>query len=579
MKLINALEVLRCPVADTAPESNTFLACGFTPLHLQTFLSAELRALLPKHRVSVKTGLYGDLMGSIERLEPVALDSLAMVIEWGDLDPRLGVRTLGGWHPTDQANVMDSVALMAARLQRGLTEVSRRLPTIVCMPTLSLPPMFSTRPAEASFFETQLHHTVASLAKALCELSGVRIANAQILAESSPPGERYDMKSDLTTGFPYGLSHASALGKLLAELISGSPPKKGLITDLDDTLWSGILGEDGVQGISWHLDRHTHLHGIYQQFVASLAGAGVLIGVASKNDAALVEDAFTRSDLLLSKADIFPFEVHWSRKSESVQRVLQTWNVSADSVVFVDDNPMEIAEVKAAFPEMECILFPKSDYRGVWNLVKHLRDVFGKTHLTEDDALRLNSIRDAAAWQDVAAAAEGTLDEFLKTVDASIIFESVLRSGNARAFELVNKTNQFNLNGKRFNESAWRDLLDDPAAFVFSVSYKDKFGPLGTIAVIMGTTFGSKLSVNGWVMSCRAFSRRIEHSCLKYLFETFNADEIVFDYETTARNGPLQEFLAGLIGKPLESRVILSREQFSSKVPLLFHRVDGAVRV
>src|SRR5437660_7602658 len=374
MKLIDALEVLQCPVAHTAPESNVFLACGFTPLHLQTFLAAELRTLSPQHRIGVDTGLFGDLVGNIERLEPQGLDSLAIVIEWSDLDPRLGVRTLGGWHPTDQASVVDSVAQMASRLQRGLTQISRHLPTGVCMPTLSLPPMFSTRPVQAGAFETQLHHTVASLAKSLSELSSLRIANAQILAENSSPGERYDMKSDLTTGFPYSLSHASALAKLLAELISNPSPKKGLITDLDDTLWAGILGEDGVEGISWHLDRNTHLHGVYQQFVASLADAGVLVAVASKNDAALVEDAFSRRDLLLSKADIFPFEVHWSRKLESVQRILKTWNVSADSVVFVDDSPMEIAEVKAAFPEMECIVFPKSDYQGLWSLLKHLRD-------------------------------------------------------------------------------------------------------------------------------------------------------------------------------------------------------------
>jgi FkbH-like protein len=577
MKLIDALEVLRRPVAHTAPESKVFLACGFTPLHLQSFLAAELRTLLPHHRVCVDTGLFGDLVGNIERLEPLGLDSVAIVIEWADLDPRLGVRTLGGWHPTDQASVLDSVAQMAARLQREVARVSRHLPTIVCMPTVPLPPMFSTRPVQAGFFETQLHHSVASLAKSLSELSGLRIANAQVLAATSSPAKRYDMKSDLTAGFPYSLSHASALAKMIAELISNPLPKKGLITDLDDTLWAGILGEDGVEGISWHLDRHTHLHGVYQQFIASLAAAGVLVGVASRNDAALVEDAFSRNDLLLSKADIFPFEVHWSRKPESVQRILKTWNISADSVVFVDDSPMEIAEVKAAFPEMECIVFPKSDYQGLWNLLKHLRDLFGKALLTEEDALRLHSIRDAVTRQDVEPSESA--DEFLKSSKSSIVFEPVLTNGNSRAFELVNKTNQFNLNGKRFSESEWQNLLNDPAAFVLSVSYKDKFGPLGRIAVIMGTSLGSKVTVNGFVMSCRAFSRRIEHHCLKYLFDTLNADEIVFDYEVTPRNGPFRQFLADLLGKPVESGVILSRGQFAAKVPPLFHRVEGAVHV
>jgi FkbH-like protein len=91
------------------------------------------------------------------------------------------------------------------------------------------------------------------------------------------------------------------------------------------------------------------MHGLYQQFAASLASAGVLIGVASKNDPVMVEQAFDRSDLHITRGDIFPFEINWSRKSESVQRILDTWNINPDSVVFIDDSPMEVAEVKTVF--------------------------------------------------------------------------------------------------------------------------------------------------------------------------------------------------------------------------------------
>src|SRR5258708_40172043 len=105
---------------------------------------------------------------------------------------------------------------------------------------------------------------------------------------------RLDVQSELLSGFPYQLSHASALAELLAALVRNPIAKKGLITDLDDTLWAGILGESGVDGISWHLEQKAHIHGLNQQFLASLASAGVLIAVASKNDPALVEQAFER---------------------------------------------------------------------------------------------------------------------------------------------------------------------------------------------------------------------------------------------------------------------------------------------
>ncbi len=462
---------------------------------------------------------------------------------------------------------------------RALNEISSRVPTVVSMPTLPLPPLFPTRPIHAGSLETRLHSIVASLAESLSQQTGLRVASAQQLGETSPLTGRHDVKSDLGTGFPYSLHHASAVGELLARLIHNRPPMKGLITDLDDTLWAGIVGEDGVDGISWHLDRHTQMHGLYQQFVASLAGAGVLVGVASKNDAAVVSRAFQRDDLLVSKDDIFPFETHWSRKSESVRRILQVWNVGADSVVFVDDSPMEIAEVQAAFPQMECRLFPKNDDQGTLDLLKHLRGMFGRSIVTEEDSLRLNSIRESSMLQNSGESTEIASDAFLKSAEACIVFDGGRSTGDTRAFELVNKTNQFNLNGKRFSESEWRQFFTDPNAFMITASYKDKYGPLGKIAVVMGKAHAKNVHLDSWVVSCRAFSRRIEHQCLKYLFDAMDANEITFGYQATPRNGPIQEFLTGLLADPPAPGARLTREQFLAKVPGLFHRVEGTVHV
>ena len=254
-------------------------------------------------------------------------------------------------------------------------------------------------------------------------------------------------------------------------------------------------------------------------------------------------------------------------------------NIAADAAVFIDDSPMEVAEVKIAFPEMECFVFPKSDYQGVWNLLKHLRELFAKPILTDDDALRLRSIREAEAWRMASQSPGSSFEDFLKTAEANVIFELVQPNGDARAFELVNKTNQFNLNGRRFSESEWNHFLKDPGAFALCVSYRDKFGALGKIAVIMGRMRGRSAYVDSWVMSCRAFSRRIEHQCLKYLLEAMEADEIVFDYQETPRNGPLQEFLAELLGETPRERARLSKEKFAARVPALFQQVEGIAHV
>jgi FkbH-like protein len=134
-----------------------------------------------------------------------------------------------------------------------------------------------------------------------------------------------------------------------------------------------------------------------------------------------------------------------------------------------------------------------------------------------------------------------------------------------RALELVNKTNQFNLNGKRYTEAAWQNYLRDPASFLLIASYTDKFGPLGKIAVLAGRQDGHALDIDAWVMSCRAFSRRIEFTCLEELFAKFGANEIKLDYVKTGRNGPLREFLERVLGEIPGPDCAISRQLFETR--------------
>jgi FkbH-like protein len=576
VKLIDALAIIRRPLGEDAALLRVFLACGFTPLHLQTFLTAGLRKRSPLERVEVTAGLFGDLTGNIERMEIADCDVLLAVIEWQDLDLRLGIRNLGGWRVADLPDIVSSAERMIVRLEKAIRTAASSLPTYISLPGLPLPPLFTTAPQQASRHELQLRQFVATFAASLATHPRIRILNAQQLDESSPPAARLDVRSELLSGFPYQLSHASALADLLAALVRPPIPKKGLITDLDDTLWAGILGENGVDGISWHLDQKAHVHGLYQQFLASLASAGILTAVASKNDPALVEQAFEREDILIGKRSLYPIDVHWGPKSESVRRILKTWNIASDAVVFVDDSPMELAEVKAAFPEIECLVFPKADWQAFWQFLIRLRDLFGKTVVSDEDSIRLDSIRAAALHQ--SSNGEGTsLDSFLEDAHSSVLVSFSKEKDDHRAFELINKTNQFNLNGKRLNETAWAAYLNDPTTFLMTVSYEDKYGALGKIATLLGSMQGTAARINYWVMSCRAFSRRIEQQCLSWLFDNFELQEISFDYQPTDRNKPIQDFLSSITAGPLTGDVRVSRGGFLEKCPPLFHNTKALV--
>ena len=555
-----------------APRFKVILACGVTPLHLSTFLSAHLQQASPHRCVEVIPGAYGDLIGTVERA--ATADVIAIALEWTDLDPRFGYRQLGGWGPAESSDAVATARSALERLASAIDALPSALSVAISLPSLPLAPVFHTPGWEASEAELVLNSYVAAFAARTAGRANTRVANPYMLAHQSPVERRFDFKSEVLTGLAYTLPHADALGVILSRLIYPPAPKKGLITDLDDTLWYGIAGEVGAENLAWDLTSHHQIHGIYQQLLRSLAETGVLLGVASKNDPATVQSAFARKDILLPVERLFPIEAHWNAKSASVSRILETWNVGADSVVFVDDSPLELAEVQALHPDMQCLLFPRDDYAAAHAFFRQLRDLFGKSRLSAEDALRLDSIRRSAAFHD-GLATPPSADAFLATVDASISFEFEEPGSDARVLELVNKTNQFNLNGKRRTESEWLHLGQRAGAFLGVLSYRDKFGPLGKIAVIQGQSRGTALWVETWVMSCRAFARRVEHQCLRTLLQHFDVTEIQFDFRATSKNGPLREFLEAMTGTPVaDGNVLIQRENFDSRCPTLFHSVE-----
>lgn len=574
MKLIDALKTIKERDGERNGSLRIALVCGFTPLHLQTFLHAHLLQIFPEHHVEITTGLFGDIAGTLKGLPGQRVDAVALILEWEDLDARLGLRQLGGWGPRNLEGIAEQVQMRLTQLQLLLAELAQSVPVIISLPTLPLPPLFFTPGWQSSYWELRIRELLLSFAASLAKLSRIRCVNEQSLSRSSPPDSRLSVRSNWTAGFPYQLAHASALAELLARLIQNPLPRKGLITDLDDTLWAGIVGDVGIQGIHWDLDHYSQGHGLYQELLRSLSEEGVLIGVASKNDAALVEEAFQREDLLLPKASVFPLEVSWGSKAKATARILGVWNVGPESVVFVDDNAMELAEVQAAYPDMLCLPFPQGDPEAIHDLLLHLRDLFGKSTVSQEDQLRLDSIRTGAVLREAAEdSVDGFSEALLERAEAELTLSLNKDVSDSRAFELLNKTNQFNLNGKRFTEAVWRDYLERNDTFVLTVSYKDRFGALGKIAVMAGSRDESVLSVESWVMSCRAFARRIEHQCLRFLFEKFECDSIIFDYHETPRNAPLKSFFADLLRGALPQELGISKEHFVEVCPKLFHWV------
>jgi len=506
-----------------------YLVCGFEPLHLVPLLRAHVLERLPDAGVEVRTGLYGNFRGNLELAASSPAIAAAVVLEWSDLDPRLGLRAAGGWSDGAKADILASTPDRFADFESAIAKLAARMPVALAPPCLPLPPIGHTVRAQSSVMELELRQQLASFLLRMAKLPGVRILQQRFQSDT-----QLDARMELLAGFPYTLPFASDLARSLAEVLWQPTPKKGLITDFDDTLWAGIVGEVGIDGISWHQENHTQVHGLYQQMLGHLAGCGVLVAAASKNEMALVEGALARKDMLIAPDALFPVYANWGPKSASVARILEAWNIAPDAVVFVDDSPMELYEVGRAFPGITCLQFYGKDPGKIWDLLGQLRDLFGKTVVLQEDRLRQTSLR----------ASSRAAPEFLSELRGEVSFEWGAGSSDKRPLELINKTNQFNLNGLRLGEGEWQRLIENAETIYGVVSYKDKFGPLGRIAVVAGARIAGRIRVSHWVMSCRAFSRKIEHHTLNALFCVSNAEEIEFAFHSTERNQPLREFFA-----------------------------------
>ena len=347
---------------------------------------------------------------------------------------------------------------------------------------------------------------------------------------------------------------------------------KGLITDLDDTLWLGIVGEVGPAAVTWSLAEHSQIHGLYQQLLRHFSEMGVLLAIASKNELAVVEEALRREDLYVPAKAFYPVRANWDPKSQSVAEILRAWNIGAESVVFVDDGPMELDEVRTAFPSMTCLRFPKNHPGQALQLFERLRDLFGKPAVHLEDTLRQASIQAAEAFHD--AAQSGESGAFVKALQGRVTFDTRKNAANRRLLELINKTNQFNVNGVRLSEGEWLAHLRDEDGFVVGVSYEDKFGPLGMIGVMAGRHAGDRLEVTSWVLSCRAFSRKIEHHMLDFVFRQRSPAAIRFAFRATERNQPLRQYLKSIgLEENGGGEMPLSRERFYGQLDGLPHEV------
>lgn len=314
--------------------------------------------------------------------------------------------------------------------------------------------------------------------------------------------------------------------------------KKVLVVDLDDTLWGGTIGDDGLDGIALgpgHGGRG-EAFAVWQQHLAQLSGRGVVLAACSKNDATVAASAFTHPSAALRREDFAAFVCNWDDKARNLERIAAELNLGLDTFVFVDDNPAERALVAQALPQVS-LVDPGADPASFIDRLEAGRWFDMQAYTTEDMG---RATAYAARSRSRQAAAEA--------VDMSAYLESLEMTGRAaiaqpadlpRLAQLELKTNQFNLTTRRFSQQQLAAFLDDPQRVVLALHLADRFGDHGLVSSLVAAREGSKLRIDSWLLSCRVFGREAEPFMLAELArigKDLGATMIEGEYLPSARN-------------------------------------------
>jgi FkbH-like protein len=328
--------------------------------------------------------------------------------------------------------------------------------------------------------------------------------------------------------------------KFVRALVGGA--RKCLVVDLDNTLWGGVVGEDGVDGIRLGASYPGSAYLRFQQLVQDLGRRGVILAIASKNNPADVDEVFARHpSMLLRKEDFAAVEVGWSAKSESLRRIAARLSIGLEHVVFVDDNPVECEEIRRALPQVQVIALPPQPERYVAELERE--GLFDTLAISDEDRRRGDLYRQRAAAESVRAGA-GSLEDFYRDLAMEIIVAPIGPVTLPRAAQLTQKTNQFNVTTRRYTESEIAERLRDDSWTGFTVAVRDRFGDNGVVGVALGRDTGRALEIDTLLLSCRVIGRTVETAMLAQLCDDAAARGLVAlegRFLPTAKNAPARD--------------------------------------
>jgi FkbH-like protein len=384
----------------------------------------------------------------------------------------------------------------------------------------------------------------------LASATGVLIADAEEVVRTLGAANAVDWRRHVTARIPYQEPAFDLMGKRIARLIALAQKgaKKVVAVDADNTLWGGIIGEDGVGGID------LSDHGVgdafrdFQRYLLELRRAGVLLALVSKNNEPDVSAAFTRPEMRVQRSDFVAWRVGWGQKSTSILEIAEELNLGTSAFVLIDDSPLERATVSMALPEVQTIEMPAD--AALWYESLSATGQLDRLPPTIADLARADSYGQERERQQ--GRGNASLEDFLLSLQLEVAIGRVERSHVARAAQLVAKTNQFTLAGPRWSESELTAWLDDIRYELRLVSAVDRFGDYGAIGVFIvdkhphGSDAVAEFALlETFALSCRAMGRGIESAMVAAALESAETP-LAVRLHAGPKNEPARRFFAEL---------------------------------
>ena len=320
--------------------------------------------------------------------------------------------------------------------------------------------------------------------------------------------------------------------------------KKCLILDLDNTLWGGVLGEDGIEGIKIGGDYPGNAFLYFQEGIIELGRRGIILAVCSKNNEADVIEVWRKNPFIkLTDRHIAAYRINWDNKADNIRAIAKELNIGLDSMVFVDDNPTERELIRQQLPMVAVPEFPKRPY-GLMNLFQELVDNYFRAYeLTSEDLAKTEQYK-ANAQRSAAQHQFADLNDFIRSLEIEIDIISADKFNISRIAQMTQKTNQFNLTTHRYTEADIATFVER-GDMIYCISVRDKFGDNGITGAIIINREGNKAIIDTLLLSCRILGKGIETAFVKTILNVIHSKGIASieaKYIPTAKNGQVSDF-------------------------------------